>query len=155
MTYRIQGLAPEPFQPLFDLTDAELKAKGAVRVTADSPRGFPCRVTLEDAKSGETLILLNHVSHDVDGPFRTSYGIYVREQAAAAAVCRDAVPQVMAVRRLALRCFNANGMLRDGVIAEVGEADAAIRALFERPEIDCIHAHNPAYGCFIAKVERG
>ena len=30
-------------------------------------------------------MLLNHVSHDVDGPFRTAYAIYVRKDAGAAA----------------------------------------------------------------------
>ena len=35
-----------------------------------------------------------------------------------------------------------------------GEADARIRALFGRPEIATIHAHNAAYGCFLARIER-
>jgi hypothetical protein len=36
----------------------------------------------------------------------------------------------------------------------LGEADAAIRTLFDRPEIAAIHAHNAAAGCFAARIVR-
>lgn len=154
MTYRIQGVAPPVAEPMFHMTDAVLAQSGARRVIADSPTGFPCRASLEDARPGEALILFNHVSHDVPGPFRTSYAIYMREGVTEAASYVNAVPPVMAVRRLALRCFDEDGMLKDAIIVEPGEADGAIRTLFQSPEVATIHAHNPAYGCFIAKVER-
>jgi hypothetical protein len=44
MAYRIEGLAPGAFGSLFELTDGELATRGAMRVTADAPRGYPCRV---------------------------------------------------------------------------------------------------------------
>ena len=81
MAYRIEGLAPEAFESLFSMTDGELAARNAMRVTADSAGGYPCRVSLEDAAPGEELVLLNHVSHDVPTPFRTAYAIYVRKGA--------------------------------------------------------------------------
>ena len=81
MTYAIEGLAREQFEPLFAMSDEELLARNARRVIADADRGFPCRVSLCDAKAGEALILLNHVSHDVATPFRSSYAIYVSETA--------------------------------------------------------------------------
>lgn len=75
MTYRIEGLAPAAFESLFCMMDGDLAERGATRVTADLPSGYPCRISLEDAAEGEELILLNYVSHDVAGPFRTAYGI--------------------------------------------------------------------------------
>jgi hypothetical protein len=45
-------------------------------------------------------------------------------------------------------------MLKDGLLAMPGEADARIRSLFGRPEIATIHAHSAAYGCFLARIER-
>jgi hypothetical protein len=95
MTYRIEGLRYDQFQPLFDLTDEQLAAQGARRVTADSPTGYPCRVSLEDAGPGEELVLLNYVSHDVDGPFRTTYGIFVRKNAAGSARYTDETPEYL------------------------------------------------------------
>ncbi len=153
MAYRIEGLAPEAFESLFGMMDGELAERGAVRVVADSPSGYPCRVSLADAAPGEELVLLNHVSHDVAGPFRTSYGIYVRKGAETAAFT-DAPPEMLDKRTLGLRGFDGEGMLRGALLALPGEADARIRELFERPEIATIHAHNAAHGCFLARIER-
>lgn len=153
MAYRIEGLAPAAFESLFGMMDGELAARGAVRVVADSPTGYPCRVSLADAAPGDELVLLNHVSHDVAGPFRTSYGIYVRKGAEPAAF-EDEPPEMLDKRTLGLRGFDAEGMLRGALLAMPGEADARIRELFERPEVATIHAHNAAYGCFLARIER-
>ena len=153
MAYRIEGLAPDAFAGLFSLGDAELAARNARRVTADSPTAFPCRVSLQDAAPGEELLLVNHVSHDVPTPFRTTYAIYVRKGAEPAAFT-DETPAYLESRTLGLRGFDAEGMLKGGLLALPGEADAKIRALFARPEIATIHAHNAAVGCFLARIER-
>ena len=124
MAYRIEGLAPGAFASLFGMMDGELAARGAMRVTADSASGYPCRVSLEDAAPGEELVLLNHVSHDVAGPFRAAYAIYVRKDADRAASYTDTAPRYLEGRTLSLRGFGADGMLKDGVLAMPGEADA-------------------------------
>jgi hypothetical protein len=154
MTYRITGLSPEPHATLIGADDATLAASNAVRVTAGADRGWPCRVSLEDAKAGETLILFNHVSHDVATPYRSSYAIYIREAATGAADYVDATPPVFEGRPIAFRAFDRDGMLRDAALALGGDADAKIRTLFDNPEIAYIHAHNAAHGCFAAKIER-
>jgi hypothetical protein len=153
MTYRIEGLAPAAFESLFCMMDGDLAERGAVRVTADSPSGYPCRISLEDAAEGEELFLLNYVSHDVAGPFRTAYGIYVRKGATAAAY-QDEAPAYLDTRTLGLRGFDADDMLKGALLALPGEADGKIRALLARPDIATIHAHNAAYGCFLARIER-
>ena len=154
MAYSISGLKREEFEPLFALGEDALAERNMRRVTADSPTGYPCRVSLQDAAPGESLILLNYVSHDVPTPFRTSYGIYVREAAGAPPCYRDEVPALLERRTLGLRGFDAEGMLRGGLLALPGEADARIRELFGAPEIASIHAHNASVGCFLARVER-
>lgn len=153
MTYLIQGLSPEPFAPLFAMSDIELAKQNARRVTATSDRGFPCRISLEDARAGEELILLHHVSHDVATPYRSAFAIYVRPGAAAATYC-DELPPVFEGRPLALRAFDAEGMLRTARLAGPGEADGAIRDLFADDGTHYIDAHNAAHGCFAARIER-
>jgi hypothetical protein len=111
-------------------------------------------VSLENAEPGEELVLLNHVSHDVAGPFRTAYAIYVRKGADAPAPYLDETPVYLDTRTLGLRGFDKEGMLKGGLLVMPGECDARIRELFARPEIDTIHAHNAAYGCFLARIER-
>jgi len=154
MTYRIDGLDPAPFRPLFSLAEAELAPRRARRVVADVRPGFPCRVSLEDAERGESLILVHHVSHAAETPFHSSYAIYVREAATAPASYVDEIPSALRTRALGLRGFDAEGMLRAAALAAPGEADAAIRSLLARPEIASIHAHNAAAGCFAAKIVR-
>jgi len=153
MTYSIRGLSPESFAPLFALDDAALAAINARRVIATADRGFPCRISLEDAKAGEALILLHHTSHDVATPYRSAYAIYVRP-GVAAATWRDELPPVFEGRPLALRAFNADGMLQTARLAGPGEADGAIRDLFADDGISYIDAHNAAHGCFAARIER-
>ncbi len=154
MTYRISGLDPSQFAHLIGRSDPELAALGAARVTATADRGFPCRVSLDDAKAGETLILFHHVSHDVATPYRSAYAIYVREAADEAAVYEDRTPPVFAGRPLGLRGFGQDGMLKTAMLALPGEADEKIRVLLEDPAVAYIDAHNAAHGCFAARIER-
>jgi hypothetical protein len=151
MTYRIKGLDPEPFRPLFGLSEEELEQRGMKRMTVTSPT-FPCRVSLVDRPIGEQVILLNHVSQDVANPYRASHAIFVADAEQAEYV--DDVPSVFTPRILSLRGFDSEGMMADALVTQPGEADSGIRKLFDNPEIETIHVHNAARGCFSAKVER-
>jgi hypothetical protein len=154
MTYVVKGLDPAFYRLLFGLSETELAERGAVRMTVTEKPSFPCRVTLEDRDIGETVLLLNHVSHDVANPYRASHAIFVSEGAELAAEFIDRIPPVFETRVLSLRGFDEKGMMGDAVLTQPGEADAGIRKLFENPDIVTIHAHNAARGCFSAKIER-
>jgi hypothetical protein len=153
MTYSISGLPLAEFAPLFGLDDAALAARGARRVVADADRGFPCRVTLEDAREGEPLLLVHHVHHDVPGPYRSAFAIFVSENAERATFV-DECPPCFTGRTLSLRGFDDDGALVEARLAAPGEADTAIRALLTEPRIAYINAHNAAAGCFAARIER-
>jgi uncharacterized protein DUF1203 len=153
MTYMIKGLPRERFAPLFLLSDAELLEQGARRVVADND-SYPCRVSLEDARIGEALILLNHVSHDVAGPYRAAHAILVRENAEEARPHVDGVPPVFVRRTLSLRAFDASGDLIASRVTKPDEHDLAIRELLSDPQVDHIDAHNAGHGCFSARIER-
>lgn len=153
MTYRITGLDPAPYKPLFGLSDDELAERGVVRMIVSDPT-FPCRASLTDREIGESVLLLNHVSHDVANPYRASHAIFVTEGAERAAEYVDQAPPVFEKRTLSLRGFDKDGMMADAILTQPGEADAGIRKLFANPEIKTIHAHNATRGCFSAKIER-
>lgn len=153
MSYVVTGLAPEQFAPLFSMDDTALEAQGARRVLVTSDEGFPCRISLEEARRGEEILLLHHVSHDVASPYRSAYAIYVR-RGVDAACYRGELPPVLRTRTLALRAFDSDGMLLAARLAAPGEAEAAIRDLFADDRADYIHAHNAAAGCFAARIER-
>src|SRR5437588_360549 len=79
MSFIVSALPAEPFRPLFGLSDEVLAERGVIRRTVDAKPGFPCRVSLEDAEPGETVLLLNYEHQSADTPFRASHAIYVRE----------------------------------------------------------------------------
>jgi hypothetical protein len=151
MTYRITGLDPSPYRPLFDLSDQELASRCIVRMTVTQKPGFPCRVTLEDREVGEQVLLVNHVSQE-DGPYRASHAIFVSDGTPAGFV--DEVPPVFNGRVLSLRAFDHEGMMVDAALAQPGEADAVIRSLLANELVDHIDAHNATRGCFSARIER-
>ena len=154
MTYRIRGLDPAPYKPLFGLSDDELAKRGIVRMTVTEKPSFPCRVSLADRDLGESVLLLNHVSHDVANPYRASHAIFVTEGAKEPAEYVDEVPPVFEKRVLSLRGFDKGGMMADALLTQPGEADAGIRKLFSNPDVEKIHAHNATRGCFSARIER-
>ena len=129
MSFVIRGLSPDTFRPLFALDDGALAARNIRRVVADADRGFPCRVILEDARQGETLLLLPFLHHDVAGPYRASGPIYVREAAMQqpAAVFRDTLPPSFPRRLLSLRAYDANGLMRDADVVEGSDALSHLR----------------------------
>ena len=153
MSYVVRGLDPAPFRPLFGLSDEELAKRGAVRMTVTSPT-FPCRVSLTDRAIGESVLLVNHVSHDVANPYRAAHAIFVTGAEHEPAEYVDQIPPVFETRVLSLRGFDADGMMADALLAQPGEADSGIRKLFANPAIETIHAHNAARGCFSARIER-
>jgi len=153
MTYRIAGLDPAQFAPLWAMEPDALAAHGARRVSVDADRGFPCRVSLDDARAGESLMLVHHVHHDVAGPYRSAFAIFVREDAVQATY-EDCCPPCFAGRTLSLRGFDREGALAAARLATPGEADATIRDLLSDPAIAYINAHNAAHGCFAARIER-
>jgi hypothetical protein len=153
MTYIIRGLPLDRFAGLFTMSDVELAARGARRVVADDHR-YPCRVSLIDAEPGERLILLNHVSNDVDGPYRASHAILVREGAVQAPAHIDRIPPVFAQRTLSLRAFDEGGNLIASRVSQPGAHERAIEDLLSDASIDHIDAHNAGHGCFSARIER-
>lgn len=154
MPLRYRGLDATPFKPLFAMTDAELEAAGIVRVTADAKPGYPCRVSLEDAEPGETLLLLTFRHHDTTSPYRAEGPIFVREKVAAA-YDDSALPPVFRGRALSVRAYDARGMMVDAGLAQGPEAQALCEQFLARPETAYLHVHNAKPGCFAARVERG
>lgn len=155
MNYSIKGLDPAVFAFLVGADEDWLASHHAVRMTVTETPGFPCRVTLDDARPGETVLLVNHVSHEGGNPYRASHAIFVSEGAKEAASFVNLVPPALDRRILSLRAFDGAGMMSDAVLAKPGEADAAIRAILADPQVDHVDAHNATRGCFAARIERG
>jgi hypothetical protein len=152
MSFRITGLPAENFAPLFDLSDEELTARGAVRRIADRG-GYPCRVSLTDAQPGDELLLLNYEHHPVQSPYRMRFAIYVR-RGEATYDATDAVPEQLRSRMLAVRAFDADAMMVGRELVDGRELPSAIEGLFSDPRAQYLHIHFAAPGCYAARVDR-
>lgn len=154
MAFRIHGLDPAPFLPLFGADDATLRAHGAQRCVVDKPVGFPCRIEVRDASPGDTVLLLNHLHQPAETPYRASHAIFVREGATVALDARDAVPDALARRTLSLRAFDGDHWMRAAELAEGTALPEAIARLFADPGVAYLHAHYAARGCYAARIDR-
>jgi hypothetical protein len=154
MSFRIQGLSPAPFVPLFGLSQADLAERGVIRYVVDRAPGFPDRVELRDAAPGETVLLVNHVSQPAPTPYRATHAIFVREGATTAFDEIDVVPEVFRSRLLSLRAFDSAGMMVDADVTEGGEVEGLIRRLLDDARVETVHAHFAKRGCFAARITR-
>ena len=154
MNFRITGLAAERFAHLFALSDADLAAHGAIRRIADERTpGYPCRISLTDSRPGDELLLVNYEHHAVESPYRMRFAIYVRKGEETYDRVGD-VPEQLRMRTLAVRAFDAEGMMVGWELVEGRELEAAIERLFANERAAYLHVHFAAPGCYAARVER-
>ena len=154
MAFRITGLDPAPFRPLFGLPDHDLAARCILRVPVEAAGGYPDRIEMREARPGETVLLLNHECQPAASPYRARHAIYVREGAETPYDRIDEVPEVMRSRLLSLRGFDDRGMIVDADIVEGAEIEGLIARLFAQPSIAYIHAHNARRGCYSGRIDR-
>lgn len=155
MDYIVRGLPLEAFRPLFGLSDAELRRRGAVRMTADGKPGFPCRITLQDADPGETLLLLNWRHLDADTPYRSDGPVFVREAALESFAARNQVPEQQRIRLLSVRAYDNGGWMQGAQVVEGTALEPAIAKFFADPAVDFLHVHNANRGCYACRIDRG
>lgn len=154
MTFRVTGLSPEPFRPLFGLPDDELVRRGVRRVVADADFGFPDRIEISDAAPGESLLLLNYLHQPADTPYRSGHAIFVRERAVAPTDLVGDIPRAMRARPLSLRAFDAADMMVDADLVDGAEAEALIERFLADPAVAYIHAHYARRGCYAGRIQR-
>ena len=157
MTFHLSGIDPAPFAPLFALDDDALARLGARRCIADRDFGFPCRVSLEDARVGDELLLLPWEHQPAASPYRASGPVFVRRGAARAELRPGEVPPYVGLRLLSLRAYDHAHMMVDATVCEGSDAARGLEGLFADPAVAYVHLHNARRGCFscVARRARG
>lgn len=152
MQFRISGLPAEPFQHLFALSDEELKRQGGVRRVAENS-GYPCRVSLTDAKAGDEVILVNYEHQDADTPYRSRHAVYVRKGEKRYDAIGE-IPEQLRKRLLSVRAFDASGMMIDADVIEGRLLEEMIGRFFANDAVAYLHLHYARPGCYAARVDR-
>lgn len=153
MSFRIAGVDPAPFRHLHAASDAELERLGARRVRVEATHAAPCRISLDDAEPGETVILLSYEHQAAPTPYRQQGPIFIRETEARFDGA-DVIPPAFARRTLSLRAFDASHMMIDADVVDGADAAARVERMFDNPEADYIHAHYARRGCFAGLIRR-
>lgn len=152
--FQLRGLPHSPFEAMFEWPDDALAAVGARRCIAGEDFGFPCRVSLEDARAGEELLLLPFEHQPAASPYRASGPIFVRRGATQCVLPPGVVPPYVARRLISWRAYDA---AHDMIDADVGEGTGLALELeraFSREEVAYVHLHNARRGCFSCLASR-
>ena len=152
MHFKVQPLKGDQFVHLYGKSDETLRRLGVVASIADSPNGYPCRVSLEDAALGDRVLLLNFEHQPANTPFRSKYAIYIKEGAMHREIEPDYLPPYLARRQLSVRGFSQTGLLQVAEAIAGAEARSCFKRLLAHNSVAYLHIHNAAYGCYLAKV---
>ena len=154
MSFRITGLDPAPFRPLFGLSDAQLAARNIKRYVVDKKPGFPDRIEVRDAEPGETVLLLNYTHQPANTPFHASHAIFVSESAKERYDSTNEVPTAFRGRTLSLRAFDEQGFIVAAEVVEGDQVEGLIERFWSKPEVAYIQVHYAGYGCYAARIDR-
>ncbi len=154
MNFHICGLNRGHFSHLFGKSAQELAEYGVERMTVDEKPGFPCRVSLQDIDVGKTVLLMNYEHQSALSPYRSSHAIFVQEWASQVDLGKNQIPEVLRIRLISVRAFDASGMMVDADIVDGSELEEMIDRMFSIESVRYLHLHNAKRGCFAARVER-
>lgn len=156
MTYQIEPLPLAPFMPLINLSDEDLRQAGGRRWIDELGGRAPCRVSLEDARPGDRLILVHHPHlTDATSPYRAAGPIFVRETAAEADLAPDQLPPMLTRRPLSIRVYDKGNLMIEGELVDGADLDARLRHWFGHPGTEQVHIHFAPRGCYLARAVRG
>ncbi len=154
MSFRIRGLDPAPFAHFFGLADEDLAALGVTRFIADAKPGYPDRIEVRDVEPGEAVLLLNYEHQPARTAYRSSHAIFIREGAERAFDAVGVVPEVIRIRPISLRAFNAEGEMLDADLVDGAVIEPVIERVFANPGVAYLHAHYAKRGCYAARIDR-
>jgi hypothetical protein len=133
--------------------EAEAGTPDHVFVTADSPRGYPCRHCLRWAQPGERMVLFPFAAIAPGRPYSESGPIFVHAEPCERYEKTNEFPSDFREGRV-VRAYNAQ---RDLIAAEVANGEgpeAVIERFLQQPETAFVHVRSASHGCYTMEAER-
>lgn len=152
--FQIVPLKADDFAHLQGKTDEQLKALGVSAYIAEPGGGYPCRLTLQGAEPGERVLLLNYEHLPARNPYQSKYAIFIREGVKEIIPAKGTVPKMIEGRPISVRAFDKDQMLKQAAVIDGIDGASCFETMFASPEVDYLHMHFAAYGCYIATVSR-
>lgn len=154
INFQITALPAKKFTFLLNLDKKALARYHARLITVDENPGYPCRVSLIEAKVGETILALPYMHHDVDSPYRASGPIFVRTNAQTLTPAINEVPEVVRHRSLSVRAYDSANIMIDAVVISGPALEITIEKMFLQEKVEYLHLHNANPGCYSCAVLR-
>ena len=154
MNFQIKALDHKQFEALFTLTEKELSKIGGLKMIVDEKPGFPCRVSLEDAKIGEEVILIPFEHHKTNSPYQANGPIFIRKGINQKELEINEIPKMLNHRLLSFRGYDEDGIMKSAITGEGKNTKSIVEKMFNMNEIQYIHIHNSSPGCFNCEVNR-
>lgn len=152
--FRIIGLPDDFTRNITSMSESELAAVGGLLLDVDASPGYPCRATLEDAKTGERVIAISYKHLETDSPYESSGPIFIRENAEPINYAINEIPPILLARPQSLRAYDRRDMMIDADVVEGDQIARRINKFFENSAISYIHIHNAKPGCYNCKAIR-
>jgi len=67
----------------------------------------------------------------------------------------DEIPEVMRIRPISLRAFDADDLMVDGDVVEGTRIERLIERFLADSRVAYLHAHYARRGCYAARIDRG
>jgi hypothetical protein len=122
-------------------------------VTADSPRGYPCRHCLRWAQPGERMILFPFASVPPGHPYSESGPIFVHADPCERYRATDEYPADFREGRV-VRVYNSQHNMIAAEVANGVGPEALIERFLQMPETAFIHVRSVSRGCYTMEIER-
>src|SRR4029453_291051 len=118
-----------------------------VSVASENDTG-PCRSCLTVFVPGEGRLLFSYAPNPHNHPYNEIGPIYIHENKCEPYKDNDNFPPELRTRRpLALRCYDADGMMVGGELVGQRPIEEVIRSLFDDPNVRYLNARPAPVGC--------
>ena len=122
-------------------------------VTADSPRGYPCRHCLRWAQPGERMILFPFAAIPGGRPYSESGPIFVHAESCERYATTNEYPAAFREGRT-IRAYNSDHAIIAAEVANGEGPEALIERFLQKPETAFVHVRSASHGCFTMEIER-
>ncbi|WP_156254507.1 DUF1203 domain-containing protein [Sandarakinorhabdus oryzae] len=118
--------------------------------------GGPCRFTLTDHPAGSHMRLFSWAVPEPAGVYALQSPIFLSVDGEQAWDAPGVVPPVVAARKVALRAYDADGLMvyPANTLVLDGGHDQVIRDLLARPDVAFLNCHTALAGCYLCRFER-
>jgi hypothetical protein len=117
---------------------------------------YPCRHCLDEARMESDVLLLSFKPLESKTPYAGRGPIFLCTEPCPAYSARNAVPEIVATRRVNLRAYDPSGKMlyRHSRLAEGSEVRQHIEELLAEEMVAEIHAHTALHGCYLCRFIR-